>query len=183
MQAVDRDRFCLDDQGNQLPQTSATETIARMLQLLDVQPGQRVLEIGTGSGYSTALLAEMVGPAVSVVSIDVDPDMTRHTASLLADTEYDNVITVTSNGRDGWPTHTPFDRLVAWCSVADVPRAWRDQTRPGAMLVVPMHGDGASWIATYRRTDRDDLVELQRMPGGFIPLTPAPFKPWETAEP
>jgi protein-L-isoaspartate(D-aspartate) O-methyltransferase len=180
---VDRDRFCLDDQGDQVPQTSATEIIARMLQLLDVQPGQRVLEVGTGSGYSTALLAELVGPDGSIVSVDVDPDMTRRAARLLADAGYDNVLAVTSNGRDGSSTHAPFDRLVAWCSVADAPPAWRDQTRLGAVLVVPMRGDGESWIATYRRTGRDDLAELQRMPGGFVPLTPTPFKPWETTEP
>jgi protein-L-isoaspartate(D-aspartate) O-methyltransferase len=73
---VDWAYLCLDDQGSQLPQTSAPEVITRMLQLLDVWPGYHVLELGTGSGYSTALLAELVGPHGSIVSIDVDPQMT-----------------------------------------------------------------------------------------------------------
>jgi protein-L-isoaspartate(D-aspartate) O-methyltransferase len=183
LRAVDRDRYCTDEQGDQIPQTSAPGIVARMLRLLDVRPGQRVLEIGTGSGYSTALLAELVGPEGSVVSVDVDPAMTRRAARLLAEVGYRNVLSVTSDGWDGWATRTPFDRLVAWCSVVDVPRAWYDQTRPGAVLVVPIRADGESWVAKYCRTDRPDLAEVERMPSGFIPLTPTPFKPWEADEP
>jgi len=61
--AVDHAYFCLDDRGNPFPQTSAAVVIRRMLRVLDVQEGARVLEIGTGSGYSTALLSELIGPA------------------------------------------------------------------------------------------------------------------------
>jgi protein-L-isoaspartate(D-aspartate) O-methyltransferase len=77
LRTVDRTHFCLDDRGNQLPQTSAPEIIARMLGALDVKPGSRVLEIGTGSGYSTTLLAELVASAGIVVSIDVDPPISE----------------------------------------------------------------------------------------------------------
>jgi len=70
-----------DNRGNQIPQTSAPEVIARLLELLDVQPGNRVLEIGTGSGYSSALLAELTGTKDNVFSIDVDPTMTERAAT------------------------------------------------------------------------------------------------------
>jgi protein-L-isoaspartate(D-aspartate) O-methyltransferase len=142
-----------------------------------------VLEVGTGSGYSTALLAELTGTNGSVVSIDVDPEMTRRSARLLADAGYNNVLLVAADGRAGWPTHAPFDRVVAWGSVTDVPQAWRDQTRPGALVVVPMRDDGKSWVSKYCRIRRRALVEDERVAGGFIPLTPEPFRPWEAAKP
>src|SRR5215216_3880514 len=105
LQAVDRSHFCLDDQGRQLPQTSAPEVIVRMLQLLDVQLGDRVLEIGTGSGYSTALLAELTGPSGTIVSIDVDPEMAQRATRLLRDAGYDNVSVVTADGAKGCAAH------------------------------------------------------------------------------
>jgi protein-L-isoaspartate(D-aspartate) O-methyltransferase len=74
---VVRDRYLRTADGRQLPQTSTPELIATMLRLLDVQPGQRVLEVGTGSGYSTALLAHLVGAGGQVISLDVDPTWSR----------------------------------------------------------------------------------------------------------
>jgi protein-L-isoaspartate(D-aspartate) O-methyltransferase len=183
LRAVEHARYCLDEQGNQLPQTSDPDVIARMLRLLDPRPGDRVLEIGTGSGYSTALLAELTGPTGGVVSIDVDPEVTFRATRLLADAGYGNVLLVTADGRQGWPSHAPFGRVVAWCSVGDVPTAWRAQTRPGAVLVVPMRADGETWVGKYHRTRRSTLVEDERVAGGFVPATATPFRPWETAKP
>src|SRR5262245_24162609 len=83
LRRVDRPYFCLDARGEQLHQTSNPDVVARMLQLLDVERGSRVFEIGTGSGYRTALLAELVGPEGTVVSVDVDPELTRRATVLL----------------------------------------------------------------------------------------------------
>jgi protein-L-isoaspartate O-methyltransferase len=71
--------------------------ITGMLQMLDVQPGNHVLEIGTGSGYSTALLAELIGPDGSIVSIDVDSEMTQPATELLTGAKYKNVLLVTAD--------------------------------------------------------------------------------------
>jgi protein-L-isoaspartate(D-aspartate) O-methyltransferase len=141
---VNRARFCLDDQGKQLPQTSSPEIIACVLRLLDVRKDARVLEIGTGSGYSTALLAELTGPHGTVVSIDVDPELTRRAKALLAKEGYENVILITADGRQGWPTTAPYDCMVAWGSVTDIPQTWCHQTRPGGVLVVPHACQGAA---------------------------------------
>ena len=177
--AVDRARFCLDDQGNPVHQTSATQMIARMLQLLDVHHGNRVLEVGTGSGFSSALLAELTGPAGSIVSIDVDPEMTQRAARLLANAGYPNVLLVAADGRKGSLAHAPFDRIVAWASGPTVPVAWREQARAGAVLVLPIRDNGKSWVSKYHKTGRGSLVEDARITGGFIPLTATPFRPWE----
>jgi protein-L-isoaspartate(D-aspartate) O-methyltransferase len=181
LRAVDRARFCLDDQGNQIPQTSAPEVMARLLELLDVQPGNRVLEIGTGSGYSSALLAELTGAKGNVFSIDVDPTMTERASRLLRNAGHDNVLRMTSDGRHGWPDHAPFDRIVAWASAPELPAAWLEQAGRLAVLVVPIYADGTFWVSTYIKTERDSVFEVERVPFGFIPLTATPFGPWETA--
>jgi protein-L-isoaspartate(D-aspartate) O-methyltransferase len=181
LRAVSPTRFCFDGHGNQLPQTSSPEMIARMLRLLDVQKGARVLEVGTGSGYSTALLAELTGPHGMVVSLDVDRELTRRAQGLLASDGYGQVLLVTADGLHGWRSRAPYDRLVAWVSVSEVPQAWREQTAPGAALVVPMRVEEQPWISMYRRTEGGSLVEVERIAGGFIPLTRTPFRPWEGA--
>jgi protein-L-isoaspartate O-methyltransferase len=88
------------------------------------------------------------------------------------------VFLVTADGRAGACAHAPFDRLVAWAAAsAEVPRAWSDQTQPGAVLVVPMRDQDRAWVGHYRRSERG-VVETGRVPGGFIPLTAEPFRPW-----
>jgi protein-L-isoaspartate(D-aspartate) O-methyltransferase len=155
--------------------------VVRMLRLLDVQPGHRVLEIGTGSGYSTALLAELTGPTGSVLSIDFDPEMTERATRLLADAGYGHVVLVAADGREGWAAYAPFDRVIAWAAMTWVPQAWCEQTRTGAVLVVPMRIDRRSWVSKYRRTNESAVVEDERVAGSFIPLTATPFRPWESA--
>lgn len=180
LQTVDRHLFCFDDDGNQLPQTSSPGIIARLLRLLDVRHGHRVLEIGTGSGYSTALLAELTGPSRLVVSVDVDPELAERTRRLVGHDRYQHVYLVTGDGRQGRHVHAPYDRVIAWCSVAEVPVAWFEQSAPGAILVVPMRADNQPWVSRYRRSQSGPLIEDKRVDGGFIPLTPAPFRPRES---
>ena len=178
LQRVDRLSFCFDAQGEPLPQTSAPDMIARMLRLLDVYEGSRVLEIGTGSAFSTALLVQLVGASGAVASVDIDPDMTARAEQLLSRAGYE-VNLRCGDGQHGWAEHAPYDRVIAWCSVDDVPSAWLDQTIPGAVLVLPLHAGEHHWIARYSRAD-DRLIEEARLPGSFIPLTPVPFYPWAT---
>lgn len=178
-QVVDHAHFCLDDLGNPLPQTSAPEVIARMLRLLEVQKGSHVLEIGTGSGFSAALLATLTGPSGTVVSIDVDSQMTERATKLLSNEMYENVLLNCANGAYGWLANAPYDRLIAWCSVTAVPQAWQEQTRREAILVVPMRDEEQMWVSKYR-SKGGSLVEVERNAGRFIPLTSAPFRPWES---
>src|SRR5712691_1338082 len=98
---VPRQYYCVDGLGQPVHQTSATEMIERMLRLLEVVSGQRVLEIGTGSGFSTALLSHLVGSAGVVCSVDVDTDMTERAARLLAKDGRSNVVLRTGDGRKG----------------------------------------------------------------------------------
>jgi protein-L-isoaspartate(D-aspartate) O-methyltransferase len=179
LRVVDRAHFWLNEHGNQLHQTSAPKMIARMLRALEVKRGSRVLEIGTGSGYSTALLAELVGSCGMVVSIDVDPPVSERARSRLSTARYTNVLVTTGDGRLGSPTFGPYDHVVAWCSVGVVPEAWLDQSTPDAVLVVPLRSAEHSWIGKYRRSGDGRAVEEERFAGSFIPATATPFHPWK----
>jgi protein-L-isoaspartate(D-aspartate) O-methyltransferase len=149
-----------------------------MLRALDVKAGSDVLEIGTGSGFSTALLGELVGSGGTVVTIEVDPPVSDRARSLLSSKGYTNVYVTTGDGRLGWPFAAPYDRVVAWCSVGVVPQAWLDQTKPDAVLLIPVRSGDQASICKYRRSD-GRVVEEERFTGGFIPATATPFHPWE----
>ena len=134
------------------------------------------------AGYSTALLADLTRSNGNVVSIDVDPEMTQRATGMVAAAGYANVTCITADGRAGWPQRAAYDRIIAWAATtSEVPRAWCDQTRPGAMLVVPIRDNNTAWVSVFQHTDRNTLVELERIHGSFIPLTAVPFRPWESA--
>ena len=113
---------------------SQPSLMAGMLELLDLSPGLRVLEIGVGTGYNAALLCELVGDE-NVVSIEYDPVLADKAASRLAATGYRPTV-LTGDGTTGVPQSAPFDRIIATCSFQAVPAPWLEQTRPGGVIVV-----------------------------------------------
>jgi protein-L-isoaspartate(D-aspartate) O-methyltransferase len=114
---------------------SEPESIHRELRSLDVPAGARVLEIGTGSGYSSALLAELVGPDGTVVSVDVDPHLVGWANLLHHQRGLTTVACHHADGMTGYPPHAPYDRIAAWCTPPRLPRTWIDQLTPGGRIV------------------------------------------------
>lgn len=138
LDVVDEDAFVRLGDGSLVSQSSSRTAIAEALDRLDVHPGMRVLEIGTGSGYSTALLAALVGPTGRVVSIDVVPDLVDRANRLLSRHGIDNVLLSCGDGTGGHPAGARFDRVVAWTTAPLLPRAWVDQTVQGGRIVTPV---------------------------------------------
>jgi methyltransferase of ATP-grasp peptide maturase system len=112
--------------------------VVGMLEALDVEDGHRVLEIGTGTGYSTALLCHRLG-SDRVVSVEYDPGLSRRAGSALAALGYHPTLAV-GDGGDGWPASAPYDRVVGTCSFTHVPYAWVAQTRPGGLVEAILGG-------------------------------------------
>ncbi|WP_017541619.1 methyltransferase domain-containing protein [Nocardiopsis halophila] len=126
---------------------SQPSLVVAMLQALDVADGERVLEIGTGTGYNLALLCERLGDD-RVVSIEVDPGVAEQARRTLGELGYKPVI-LTGDGASGAPDHGPFDHVLATVGAKRLPPAWLEQVRPGGRVVVPW-GPGFTSAALLR---------------------------------
>ncbi|MFI1013297.1 methyltransferase domain-containing protein [Streptomyces sp. NPDC020965] len=120
-----------------VPTSSASmpSVVFRMLQDLDVQPGNRVLEIGTGTGWNAALLAHRLG-AENVVTVEVDDTVARRARARLERFGF-AVKVVHGDGYEGHPVTVPYDRIIATAGVRHIPFAWIEQTRPTGLIVAP----------------------------------------------
>jgi protein-L-isoaspartate(D-aspartate) O-methyltransferase len=140
--------------GRPASAVSQPSLVATMLEQLALQPGQRILEIGTGSGYATALIAHVVGPAGRVVSIDVDQELVAVARTRLASISYSHVDVVCADGALGHPTAAPFDAIIVTVGAWDIAPAWWHQLQPQGRLVIPL------WL---RRAQR--CIAFCRRPG------------------
>ncbi|MGF1429049.1 methyltransferase domain-containing protein [Kitasatospora sp. LaBMicrA B282] len=132
----DDGRHDADGVGNTPSSSNSMPTMVfSMLRDLDVRMGHRVLEIGTGTGWNSALLACRVGNS-NVVTIEFDPDVARGARANLARLKLTPTV-VEGDGREGWAAGGPYDRVIATCSVIEIPPAWLEQTRPGGVIVAP----------------------------------------------
>lgn len=149
-QAVITHRFA---DGRSLSCASAPWLVAAMLDQLNVQPGNRILEIGAGTGYNACLLAQLTGRADLVTTIDIDPSVTTQASQALAATGYGDVHVVTGDGGLGYPDNAPYDRLIATVSPWDIPAPWWNQLAPGARLVAPLRWRGQGRSVSFTYTD------------------------------
>src|SRR5262249_14748693 len=108
--------------------------VAYMTEVIDPRPQDRVLEIGTGSGYQAAVLANIVK---EVYSIEIVESLGRSAAERLHRLKYNNVKTKVGDGYLGWPEHAPFDKIIVTCSPENVPKPLIDQLKEGGRLLVP----------------------------------------------
>ena len=141
--------------------------MARMLGLLDVRDGQRVAEIGTGTGYNVALLSHRLGDA-NVASIDIDPVLVETARERLAGVGYAPYLT-TGDGADGIPARAPHDRLIATCAVSRVPPAWIRQLTADGVVLADLRGEVASSLLVARKIDADTVQgRFLTTPGDFM---------------
>ncbi|MEK7467046.1 MAG: protein-L-isoaspartate(D-aspartate) O-methyltransferase [Planctomycetota bacterium] len=127
--------------------------VALTLERLDAQPGDRVLEIGTGSGYQTALLAEL---AREVLTVERIAPLAKTARARLDALGYTNIRFKVDDGTLGWPGQAPFDRIAVSASSPEIPPALSAQLAVGGRMVIPIGGPG-----------RQDLIVVTRTPGGF----------------
>jgi protein-L-isoaspartate(D-aspartate) O-methyltransferase len=143
--------------------------VALMTDLLELRPGHRVLEIGTGSGYQTAVLAEL---GAEVFGIEIVPELARRSAERLASLGYRGLHLREGDGNLGWPEQAPFDRILAAAAAATIPSALRDQLARGGRMVVPVGAGPLGQMLTLVTKDRDGAIsEKPILPVAFVPLT------------
>ena len=137
-----------------------------MTEAAALTPDAKVLDIGTGSGYQAAVLAEIVS---RVYSIEIVPELAERSRTLLADLGYDNVEVRTGDGYRGWPDEAPFDAIIVAAAPDHVPPALVEQLAVGARLVIPV-GRFTQEILIVTKTAEGSTTEAV-LPVRFVPMT------------
>jgi protein-L-isoaspartate(D-aspartate) O-methyltransferase len=143
--------------------------VAFMTQALEIGPADRVLEIGTGCGYQTAVLARLAGRAYSIEIVAPLAERARETLSALG---YRNIEIRTGNGYLGWPEQAPFDRIIVTAAPDEVPETLVQQLKVGGLMAVPV-GTAMQELRILRRT-ASGTETLQTLPVRFVPMTNKP---------
>ncbi len=169
--------------GRPISSSSQPTVMAVMLEMLDVRPGHRVLEVGAGTGYNAALLAHLAGEEGRVVTLDIDEDIAVGAREHLSAAGLGRVEVVLADGAYGYPEEAPYDRIILTASAADLPPAWQEQLAPGGRIVLPLSmAGGAQQLVTFESAG-DHLDSVAIRPGGFMSLrgaaawTPQPSFP------
>lgn len=159
-------------EGRPMSSISQPAMIAIMLEQLALQAGQRMLEIGAGTGYTAALMAHIVGEGGHVVTIDIDEDLVAGAKAHLAAVGYaDRVRVICGDGAEGWQPGAPYDRVILAVGATDIAPAWREQLAAGGRIVLPLdlRNNGVQFSIAFDST-ADCLVACAFQPCGFIRL-------------
>lgn len=162
----------LDSEGRPSSSASQPSLVAVMLELLDLRSGMRVLEIGAGTGYNAALIAELVGDPALVTTIDIQPDVAADARRLLSACGYGDIRVLCRDGTDGAPEHAPFDRVVATVGCPDISWRWVEQLASDGLMLVPLQhgGPSAAPLVRLRPTASGGLEGQVATWSGFMPL-------------
>ena len=142
--------------------------VAYMTEQLQVEKDQKVLEIGTGSGYQAAVLAELVN---HVFTIEIIPELAEGAEKVLNKTGYDNITVWTGDGYKGWPDQAPFDRIMVTAAPEEIPEKLVQQLANDGRMIIPV---GANLFMQYLwliKKDKDGIVKKEKiLPVRFVPM-------------
>lgn len=141
--------------------------VAFMTEAIRPKPGQKILEIGAGSGYQAAILAEMGAEVYTVEIVEPLAEMARQTLDRLG---YDNAHVLHADGFRGWPEHAPFDSIIVTCAPDKIPPPLVEQLRDGGQMIIPVGGGMSQELVLLQK--KGDTVEQQSvLPVRFVPMT------------
>jgi protein-L-isoaspartate(D-aspartate) O-methyltransferase len=142
--------------------------VALMSEALGIKPGDRVLEIGTGSGYQAAVLAEM---GVEVYTVEIIPELARQATAVLDELGYSNVHTQNADGYFGWEAHAPYDAIIVTAAPDHLPQALGQQLKEGGRLVIPIGPVGSVQTLWLFEKQGGELTATNLGAVSFVPLT------------
>jgi len=139
--------------------------VALMTSLLDLKKTDRVLEIGTGSGYQAAILSLL---AKTVYTVEINPALAANTEALLKDLGYKNIKINVGDGYFGWAEHAPYDKIIFTCAPPDIPRALVNQLKDGGLMTGPVGGIPQQLILGRKFSGRMEQEYI--LPVSFVPM-------------
>jgi protein-L-isoaspartate(D-aspartate) O-methyltransferase len=161
------DHPCAIGQGQTISQPYI---VAYMTASLAIRAGEKILEIGTGSGYQAAILAELGG---EVYSIEIVPELAEHARTVLAEEGYARVKVLTGDGFKGWPDAAPFDVIIVTCAPEEIPPELVKQLRDGGRMMVPVGERGFQRLVLLRK-DSEGIRQQDDLPVRFVPMVRQP---------
>ncbi len=173
-QSYQDEAFVIKHGADGLPLSSSSQPaiMAIMLEQLGLAPGQRVLEIGAGTGYNAALIAHIVGDQESVITIDIDEEIVSRARASLAAAGYGGVRVSCGDGGLGVPEHAPYDRIIVTAGAWDLAPGWLAQLAPGGRIVLPLSVRGIHLSVALERA-ADHWASTSACRCGFIRMAGA----------
>jgi protein-L-isoaspartate(D-aspartate) O-methyltransferase len=159
-----------DDDNNILSTISQPSLVLRMLDMLQLQPGQTVFELGTGSGWNAALMGQLVGPEGRVFSLEVIPEVAASATEAMRLAGISNVSIVSADGGDGYPEGAPYDRAMFTAGAYDLPRAFYGQLKDGGLLMAVLKIEGGGDSLFVLRKMRDHFESVDSIACAFVQL-------------
>ena len=161
----------VDEAGDQLPSTNSQPSyVLWLLHMLDLRPGHRVLEIGSGSGWLAAVMARLVRETGRVTGLEIIPELAAQSRADLVGLSLGNVSVLATDGADGHAAGAPFDRVMITAACWALPGVLFDQVAPGGRVLVPVELRGGGCQVTVLRREGDGFVAERAVPGWFVPL-------------
>ncbi|QEC53420.1 protein-L-isoaspartate(D-aspartate) O-methyltransferase [Anseongella ginsenosidimutans] len=142
-------------------------TVAYQTELLNIKPGLKVLEIGTGSGYQAAILAEM---GAKVITVERQEELYRKTAKFLAEMGYTSVKCLLGDGSVGFPAQAPYDRIIVTAGAPSVPQPLLKQLKKGGTLVIPVGDEKIQKMITVLKISEKEYEKIELDAFKFVPL-------------
>ncbi|MDI9394604.1 MAG: protein-L-isoaspartate O-methyltransferase [Euryarchaeota archaeon] len=148
---------------------SAPHMVALMCEILELSEGHKVLEIGTGSGYNAAVMAELVGKTGHVYTVERIESLVNFASKNLKETGYKNITVLLEDGSIGYPSYAPYDRIAVTCAAPYIPETLLEQLKPGGIMVIPV----GSYSQELVRVEKDSNGSIHKKKKGdviFVPM-------------
>jgi protein-L-isoaspartate(D-aspartate) O-methyltransferase len=149
---------------------SQPTTVAIMTEALDLRPGQKVLEVGTGSGYQAAIIAEILGPNGRLLTVELRPDLAQFAERNLELSGYKNVKVTIGDGSLGVKGEAPFDRIIVTAGSPKIPEALKEQLKVGGKMVIPVGPEFQQDMLLVTKKGKNEFHTENLGPFVFVPL-------------
>lgn len=167
----DRALVLFGDDDNDVPSTiSQPSFVLRMLDMLQLESGQKVFELGTGSGWNAALMGNLVAPNGRVYSLELIPEMAQTAATTMDALDIKNVNIVEGDGGEGYATGAPYDRAIFTAGAYDLPQPFFEQIKVGGLLLIVIKSEGGGDTLFLLRKEHEHFESMEGLPCGFVQM-------------